>query len=92
MNKHELINAVAERTGLKKTAVEAVLVETFGTLARHLHDNAEVRLWGIGKIKKGVRAARHGRNPATGEMIEIPSRTVFRFVPAEKFSLWFNRD
>ena len=71
MNKNELIDAVAERTGLAKSdaarAVEAVL----GSVTDALRRGDTVSLAGFGAFVAKVRAARTGRNPRTGEAIAI---------------------
>ena len=79
MNKNELIEAVAERTGLAKSdaarAVEAVL----GTLTEALKRGDTVALSGFGTFLSKERAARTGRNPRTGESIAIPASRVPSF-------------
>jgi DNA-binding protein HU-beta len=73
VNKNELVEAVAERTGLAKSdaarAVEAVL----GTITETLQRGDQVALAGFGTFVAKVRAARTGRNPRTGEAIAIPA-------------------
>jgi DNA-binding protein HU-beta len=79
VNKNELIEAVAERTGLAKSdaarAVEAVL----GTLTEALKRGDTVALSGFGTFLSKERAARTGRNPRTGESIAIPASRVPSF-------------
>ena len=79
MNKNELIESVAERTGLAKSdaarAVEAVL----GTLTEALKRGDTVALSGFGTFLSKERAARTGRNPRTGESIAIPASRVPAF-------------
>lgn len=82
MNKRELIDAVAESTGMKKTAVAAVLDTAFDALAKSLASGNEANLWALGKLKPANRKARPGRNPRTGETIEIPARTIVKLVPS----------
>jgi DNA-binding protein HU-beta len=73
VNKNDLIDAVAERTGLAKSdaarAVEAVL----GTVTDALRKGEMVALSGFGSFVTKTRAARTGRNPRTGESISIPA-------------------
>ena len=79
MNKNDLIEAVAERTGLAKSdaahAVEAVL----GTVTEALQRGEAVALSGFGTFQAKVRAARSGRNPRTGAAIAIAPRRVPTF-------------
>ena len=76
MNKNDLIDAVAERTALAKSdaarAVEAVL----GTIADSLKKGDVVTLSGFGAFATKTRAARTGRNPRTGEAIQIAASRV----------------
>ena len=76
MNKNDLIDAVAERTSLAKSdsarAVEAVL----GAITEALQKGDAVTLSGFGTFATKARAARTGRNPRTGEAIEIPASKV----------------
>ncbi len=79
MNKNDLVDAVAERTGLAKSdaarAVEAVL----GTVTETLRKGDQVALSGFGTFVAKARAARTGRNPRTGESIAIPASRVPAF-------------
>jgi DNA-binding protein HU-beta len=79
VNKNDLVDAVAERTGLAKSdaarAVEAVL----GTVTETLQKGDQVALSGFGTFVVKARAARTGRNPRTGEAIAIPASRVPAF-------------
>jgi DNA-binding protein HU-beta len=79
INKTELARAVAEDTGLTsgqaKEAIEATLEQIENALMR----GNEVSLSGFGKFAISERAARQGRNPQTGETIEIKASRVPRF-------------
>jgi DNA-binding protein HU-beta len=79
VNKNDLVDAVAERTGLAKSdaarAVEAVL----GTVTEALQKGDQVALSGFGTFVVKARAARTGRNPRTGESIAIPASRVPAF-------------
>ena len=79
MNKNDLISAVADSSGLTKgdatKAVEAVFEAVTGALAK----GDEVRLVGFGTFVAATRKASTGRNPRTGEEMEIPESTTVRF-------------
>ena len=88
MNKSELIAAIAADTRLAKHNVDIVLDSLAKVVTDHLagadpHVDAEVTLPGLGKLKTTTRAARTGRNPATGAPIEIPERVALKFAPAK---------
>lgn len=84
MNKAELISAIASETGLLNPFVENVLEAQGRVIANHLANcdanaEADVVLPGLGKLKTTTRAARTGRNPQTGEAIQIPERVAVKF-------------
>ncbi|MBQ8003368.1 MAG: HU family DNA-binding protein [Clostridia bacterium] len=71
MNKTELVNAIAAKTGLTKTASDAALAATVEAITEALKAGDKVALIGFGTFEVRERAARTGKNPATGETIEI---------------------
>jgi DNA-binding protein HU-beta len=85
MNKQELVDAVAAATGQSKvTAAEAV--DAFiGTVTQAVTKGDAVQLIGFGSFSTGARAARVGRNPATGAEIQIPAAKTVRFTAGKAF-------
>lgn len=84
MNKAELIAAIAADINLQKVVVESVLESAGRVIAQHFAAadagvDAEAVLPGLGKLKATTRAARTGRNPQTGEPVEIPERMAVKF-------------
>lgn len=79
MNKSQTLNALAEKLG--KTRKEAgEMLEALVALAYDQAKSAgEFTIPGLGKLLKRHRAARMGRNPATGASIQIPAKTVVKF-------------
>lgn len=73
MNQSELTAKVAAISGETKKAAEAVLKATADVITSTLKEGGEVTLPGLGKLYVKQRAARPGRNPKTGEAIEIPA-------------------
>ena len=71
MNKTQLIDVVANKTGLKKKDADAAVVAVFEAMEEALCAGEKVQLIGFGTFEVKERAARTGRNPATGEAIEI---------------------
>jgi DNA-binding protein HU-beta len=71
MNKTQLIDVVANKTGLKKKDAEAAVVAAIESIEEALMSGEKVQLIGFGTFEVKERAARTGRNPATGETIEI---------------------
>ncbi|MBD1372164.1 HU family DNA-binding protein [Hazenella sp. IB182357] len=79
MNKTELIAQVAESTGMTKADTSKVIDEVFNNITKGLVDDGKVALIGFGNFEVRDRAARKGRNPQTGEEIDIPASKVPSF-------------
>jgi DNA-binding protein HU-beta len=79
MNKTELIDAIAERTGVTKAVVSKVLDAVTATVMATLKKEEDVTLVGFGTFYVGERAARTGRNPRTGKAIKIAAAKTPRF-------------
>lgn len=82
MNKADLINEVAKVVSTKKEAQAAVDC-ILSTIKETLKNGEAVQIVGFGSFKVTQRSARKGRNPQTGAEIDIPSRTVPKFVPGK---------
>ena len=76
MNKQELIERTAERTGLSKKDCGIALDGLLGSVTEALQAGEAVKLTGFGSFEVKRRAARAGRNPQTKEAVEIPAQTV----------------
>lgn len=83
MNKNEIIANVADMYELSKTQVKTVLEATLDTIKDVLEEGEKVELFGFGNFSVGVRAARKGRNPKTGEEINIAESKVIKFKPSK---------
>ncbi|KKW32087.1 MAG: DNA-binding protein, IHF-related protein [Candidatus Uhrbacteria bacterium GW2011_GWA2_53_10] len=79
MTKSQMLTSLAEATGMAKKDVAAFLDKLVGLAYREVKASGELTLPGLGKLVKVHRAARMGRNPATGEAISIPAKTVVKF-------------
>lgn len=79
MSKSALLNALADKTGLKRKDVAAVLEAMVEMAYKEVKTNGVFVVPGIGKLVKVHRKERMGRNPATGESIKIPAKTVVKF-------------
>jgi nucleoid DNA-binding protein len=82
MNKADLVNQVADIVGTQKQAKEAV-DHIFKAISEALSEKDTVQIAGFGNFKVSERKPRTGRNPQTGESIEIPARNAPKFVPAK---------
>ncbi len=79
MTKQELIDIVAEKGGLTKKETGNILDIILNTITETMTRGEKVALVGFGTFEAKTRKARQGRNPATGETIEIAARTVPSF-------------
>ncbi|MEP6848998.1 MAG: HU family DNA-binding protein [Acidobacteriota bacterium] len=79
MTQTEIINALAEKSGLKKTEVKGMFDSVSELAIKEVKKNGEFTLPGFGKLVKATRKAREGRNPATGAVIKIPAKTTVKF-------------
>jgi DNA-binding protein HU-beta len=79
VNKSELIESIAQAADISKAAAERALDGTVAAITSSLKQGGMVTLVGFGTFYVGERAARSGRNPRTGETIEIKASRVPKF-------------
>ena len=79
MNKTELVAAMAEQTNLSKKDAEAALKAYVDVVSEELKKGEKVQLVGFGTFEVSERAAREGRNPQTGETMEIKASKTPKF-------------
>jgi DNA-binding protein HU-beta len=77
-------NALAEAHALPKKQANAVLTDMVTMIATHLKKGARIRIGGLGILQVRKRAARMGRNPATGAPIKIKASKKVAFRPAKE--------
>lgn len=73
MNKSELVEQIVKRSNLPNAAVRRALDAMLDTISEALSEGDRVQLVGFGSFKVTDRKAREGRNPKTGEVIQIPA-------------------
>lgn len=83
MNKTDLINSVAEAAELSKKDATKAVEAVFESITDSLRKGEKVQLIGFGNFEVRERAARKGRNPQTGEEIEIAASKVPAFRPGK---------
>jgi DNA-binding protein HU-beta len=83
MNKTELINSVAEATQLSKKDATKAVDSVFESITDSLKQGNKVQLIGFGNFEVRERSARKGRNPQTGEEIQIEASKVPAFKPGK---------
>ncbi|MDP7625610.1 MAG: HU family DNA-binding protein [Rhodospirillales bacterium] len=79
MNKNDLISAVANNSGLSKTDAGKAVDGVFDAITSTLRYGGNVRVVGFGTFSTAQRKATTGRNPRTGEAIQIPASTQPKF-------------
>jgi DNA-binding protein HU-beta len=79
MNKTDLVNSIAKQTGLSKSKSNEAIDAFVATVTESLSNGEKVTLVGFGTFTTSQREARKGRNPKTGEVINISAKTVARF-------------
>ncbi|CAM3108334.1 DNA-binding protein HU-beta [Lactobacillus bombicola] len=82
-NKADIVNEVASKTDLTKKQIAAAIDAIFSSIQDDLAKNEKVQLIGFGTFEVRQRAARKGRNPQTGDEIEIPASVVPAFRPGK---------
>ena len=91
MNKNELIGAVASTAGLSKTQASDAVEAVFGSISSELSSGGEVRLVGFGTFMVADRKATTGRNPRTGEAIQIKASKQPKFRPGKSLKESVNK-
>ena len=87
MNKTDLINAIAAESGLTKADAAKALNATTNAIANAVKAGDKVELVGFGTFAPAERPARTGKNPRTGEVLEIPAKTIVKFKPGSDLAL-----
>jgi DNA-binding protein HU-beta len=85
MTKTEIVEYIAQKFDMTKAASKAILEELGELAAKKTKTVGEFTIPGIGKLVKDKRKARKGRNPATGESIRIPAKTVVKMRLSKAF-------
>ena len=83
MNRNELVDTVSGKTDMKKSDASKAVDAVFDAIAEALKGGDEVRLVGFGTFSVASRAASEGRNPRTGEKIQIAASKQAKFKPGK---------
>lgn len=82
VNKSDLAAEVSQESGLSNSDAKLAIEKTFELIARHLAAGDDINVTGFGKFSVTARAARQGRNPQTGEAIQIGASNAPKFSAA----------
>lgn len=83
MNKSELIDAIAEKSGLTKADCQKALQATIDAISSTLKKGENTQLVGFGTFSVDERAARTCRNPQTGGEMQVPAKKVAKWKPSK---------
>ena len=83
MNKADLANAVADKTGMSRSAANQAVEAVVGVIGETLQKGEEVRVLGFGNFVVTRRAASTGRNPQTGAPMQIKASNQAKFKPGK---------
>jgi nucleoid DNA-binding protein len=86
MNKGDLINKIAESAGITKSQADDALGAVLDGITEALKNDDSVTLVGFGTFSASKRPARSGRNPQTGETIQIAAKTLAKFKAGKKLT------
>ncbi len=86
MNKTQLVERMADAAGISKAAAERALTGFTDAVTDALQQGDKVILIGFGTFSVTERKARQGRNPQTGEPIEIPAKKIVKFKPGSRLA------
>ena len=92
LTKAALVEQVADATGLTKKRTAIIVDTVFGNIAEALQQGEKVELRGFGSFRLRSREPRRGRNPRTGDRVDVPPRRVPFFKPGKELKELINRE
>lgn len=92
MTKAELIEEVSSVSDLTKKHSEIIVDTVFKSIINALHRGDKIELRGFGSFRIRQRESRKGRNPKTGEKVDVPAKKVPYFKPGKELKELINRD
>jgi integration host factor subunit beta len=84
MTKAELVNRLVQKSNLTKHDASVVVQTVLDSIINSLQDGEKVELRGFGSFKIRVRGPRKGRNPKTGETVDVPGKKIPYFKPGKE--------
>lgn len=91
LTKANLVEEVARSAQVTKKQAEEIVQTVFATIVDSLHAGRKVELRGFGSFRIRSRGARLGRNPKTGERVEVPPKRIPYFKPGKELKEQLNR-
>jgi integration host factor subunit beta len=91
MTKAELVDEVAKSTQLTKKHAEIIVNTVFDSIVQSLREGEKIELRGFGSFRIRRRGARIGRNPKTGDRVEVPPKRIPYFKPGKELRELLNQ-
>lgn len=91
LTKANLVEEVARAAQVTKKQAEEIVQTVFATIVDSLHSGSKVELRGFGSFRIRNRGARLGRNPKTGERVQVPPKRIPYFKPGKELKEQLNR-
>jgi integration host factor subunit beta len=91
MTKAELVDEIAGRADLTRKHSEVIVDAVFSSIIEALQEGDKIELRGFGSFRVRHRASRTGRNPKTGEGVQVPAKKVPYFKPGKELRELINR-
>jgi len=92
MTKAELVEEVARAAELNKRDAEVIVETVFDSIVGSLQNGEKVELRGFGSFRTRERGPRRGRNPKTGEPVDVPAKRVPYFKPGKELKEYFTEE
>ena len=92
LTKAALVEEVADAAGLTKNRAEVIVDTLFRSITEALHQGEKVELRGFGSFRLRRRGPHRGRNPRTGDRVDVPSKRVPYFKPGKELKELINRE
>lgn len=91
MTKVDIVENIYEKVGFSKKEVTKIVESIFDIIKEHLQREDKIKISGFGNFVIRKKRARRGRNPQTGDDIEIGSRRILTFKPSQVLKVSINR-
>ena len=92
LTKAALIKEVAQAADLTGERAKIIVDTVFGSIVETLHGGEKVELRGFGSFRLRRRGRHRGRNPRTGDQLDVPSKRIAYFTPGKELKALINRD
>jgi len=92
MTKADLIEEVSRVVEMTRKDSEVIVEAIFGSIVRSLRGGDKIEIRGFGSFRTRERQARIGRNPKTGERVDVPAKRIPFFKPSKELKDLVNRD